>query len=198
MRRSKNGCPAFVGKSAVVTHSGDPCRAAGLLPIAMRSVYELDHRPPGRVRDFRHGLCSAQPWFASSVSFVGPYSFTSWAKSMSAPNTSSTAGRYPRSPSDVNWIRFVTRSDKSSINSYAEPWSRGPVNHDTISLLSASSTVHVHASPASAGPSLARPQPAGTTTYRGISCNDTIRSVLPRLYTGRLCYDKPRLGSPVV
>ena len=34
-RRSKKGCPALVGKSAVVTHSGDPCRAAGLLPIAM-------------------------------------------------------------------------------------------------------------------------------------------------------------------
>ena len=33
--RSKKGCPAFVGKSAVVTHSGDPCRAASLLPIAM-------------------------------------------------------------------------------------------------------------------------------------------------------------------
>ena len=33
--RSKKGCPALVGRSAVVTHIGDGCRAAGFLPIAM-------------------------------------------------------------------------------------------------------------------------------------------------------------------
>ena len=56
-RRSKKGCPASVGKSAVVTHSGDPCRAAGFLPIAMGLQCTGSIAPgPGRPSDFRHGL----------------------------------------------------------------------------------------------------------------------------------------------
>ena len=56
-RRSKKGCPAFVGKSAVVTHSGDPDRAVGLLPIAMGLQCTSSAAPePSRIRDFCHGL----------------------------------------------------------------------------------------------------------------------------------------------
>ena len=35
--RSKKGCPALVGRSAVATHIGDGCRAAGFFPIAIPS-----------------------------------------------------------------------------------------------------------------------------------------------------------------
>ena len=59
-RRSKNECPEFVGKSAVVTHSGAPCRAAGLLPIALPlSVRNSTAPGPSRIRDFRHRLLCA-------------------------------------------------------------------------------------------------------------------------------------------
>ena len=47
--RSKKGCPALVGRSAVVTHIGDGCRAAGFLPIAMLPSlrhYVDSGRPP--------------------------------------------------------------------------------------------------------------------------------------------------------
>ena len=55
--RSKNGCPAFVGRSAVSTHIGDACRAAGLLPIAMAlKCTKLDRSGRARIADFCYRL----------------------------------------------------------------------------------------------------------------------------------------------
>ena len=73
--RSKNGCPAFVGKSAVVTHSGDPCRAAGLLRIAMAvqctGFGRAGARPVPRLspRAARRGAIRARPAESSMAVF---------------------------------------------------------------------------------------------------------------------------------
>ena len=70
-RRSKNGCPAFVGRSAVVTHIGDGCRAAGFLPIAMAvKCTKLDRSGRARIADCCHRLLAPDhaqgpPWSAS-------------------------------------------------------------------------------------------------------------------------------------